>query len=142
MSTARALSGETYTTRVVPAISWPAAWALYSESIATRKPASVLPEPVGAATSVSRPRAMSAQPRACGSVGPSGERRVNPSAIGGGEAGRAGVPSVAHRVGGSTPPAVVGGSDACSASVIPSEARDLGSTLRSLVVPPRDDNPE
>jgi len=27
-------------------------------------------------------------------------------------------------------------------SFILSEARDLGSTLRSLVVPPRDDNPE
>src|SRR5918994_226754 len=45
--------------------------------MATRKPASVLPEPVGAAMSVSKPAAMSGHPWACGSVGPSGNRRSN-----------------------------------------------------------------
>src|SRR5205809_5687354 len=43
----------------------------------TRKAARVLPEPVGAAISVSRPAAISAQPPSCGSVGPSGNRRSN-----------------------------------------------------------------
>src|SRR5918994_4674563 len=45
--------------------------------MATRKPASVLPEPVGAAMSASKPAAMSGHPWACGSVGPSGNRRSN-----------------------------------------------------------------
>src|SRR5579859_1787626 len=45
--------------------------------MATRKPASVLPEPVGAAISVSWPRAISCQPRAWASVGPSGKRWAN-----------------------------------------------------------------
>ena len=48
--------------------------------MATRNPASVLPDPVGAAISVSRPAAMSGQPWAWGSVGPSGNRRRNHSA--------------------------------------------------------------
>ena len=43
----------------------------------TRNAASVLPEPVGAAISVCRPAAISAQPSACGSVGPAGNRRAN-----------------------------------------------------------------
>ena len=51
--------------------------------MATRNPASVLPEPVGAAINVSRPAAISGQPRACGSVGPSGKRRRNHSATAG-----------------------------------------------------------
>ena len=37
--------------------------------MATRKAASVLPEPVGAEISVSRPAMMCGQPRACASVG-------------------------------------------------------------------------
>ncbi len=45
----------------------------------TRKPASVLPEPVGAAMSVSVPDAMCGQPSRCGGVGPSGKRRRNHS---------------------------------------------------------------
>ena len=48
-----------------------------SRSMPTRKAASVLPEPVGAAISVSSPAAIEGQPRACGSVGPSGKRRSN-----------------------------------------------------------------
>ena len=44
---------------------------------AERKAASVLPEPVGAAISVSSPPAIAGQPCACGSVGPSGKRRSN-----------------------------------------------------------------
>src|SRR2546423_11509809 len=43
----------------------------------TRNAASVLPEPVGAAISVSRPAAISAQPPAWGGVGPSGNRLPN-----------------------------------------------------------------
>src|SRR5205085_5564361 len=43
----------------------------------TRKAARVLPEPVGAAISVSRPAAISVQPPACGGVGPSWNRRSN-----------------------------------------------------------------
>ena len=51
--------------------------------MATRKPASVLPEPVGAATSVLWPAAMSGQPASCGGVGPSGNRRRNQVATAG-----------------------------------------------------------
>src|SRR2546430_11375218 len=42
-----------------------------------RKAARVLPEPVGAAISVSRPAAISAHPPAWGEVGPSGNRLPN-----------------------------------------------------------------
>ena len=42
-----------------------------------RNAASVLPEPVGAAISVSSPAAIAGQPSACGSVGPCGNRRSN-----------------------------------------------------------------
>src|SRR5437763_1021589 len=49
----------------------------------TRNPASVLPEPVGAAISVSRPAAMWTQPSSWGGVGPSGKRRVNHSTTAG-----------------------------------------------------------
>ncbi len=51
--------------------------------MATRKPASVLPDPVGAAIRVSWPDAMSGQPWDCGAVGPSGNRRRNHSATAG-----------------------------------------------------------
>src|SRR5439155_26005633 len=44
----------------------------------TRKAASVFPEPVGAAISVSRPAAMSRRPSFWGGVGPSGNVRSNP----------------------------------------------------------------
>src|SRR5215471_5631192 len=43
----------------------------------TRKAARVLPDPVGAAISVSRPAAISVQPPVCGRVGPSGNRLRN-----------------------------------------------------------------
>src|SRR5690242_21159511 len=43
----------------------------------TRKAASVLPDPVGAAISVWRPAAISCPPAACGSVGPAGKRPWN-----------------------------------------------------------------
>src|SRR5437879_2934824 len=49
----------------------------------TRKPARVLPEPVGAAMSVSRPAAMWAQPSSWAGVGPSGNRRANQVATAG-----------------------------------------------------------
>jgi hypothetical protein len=58
-------------------IGSPASWARYSRSMLTRKPDSVLPEPVGAATSVSEPAAMCGHAARCGSVGPSGNRRRN-----------------------------------------------------------------
>ena len=51
--------------------------------MATRNPARVLPDPVGAEMRVSWPEAMRGQPRAWGSVGPSGKRRRNHSATAG-----------------------------------------------------------
>jgi hypothetical protein len=51
--------------------------------MATRNPARVFPEPVGAAISVSAPEAINGQPWAWGSVGPSGKRRPNHSATAG-----------------------------------------------------------
>ena len=65
-STASALSGETYRTRV-PARSGRGSVA--SRSIAQRKAASVLPDPVGAMTSVLSPSAMADQASAWASVG-------------------------------------------------------------------------
>ena len=55
MSTASAFRGETYTTRVSPAMSWPAAARGTARRWPPGTPASVLPEPVGAAMSVSWP---------------------------------------------------------------------------------------
>src|SRR5437773_11463057 len=45
--------------------------------MAARNPASVLPEPVGAQTSVCRPATIAGQPPVWASVGPSGNRRSN-----------------------------------------------------------------
>ena len=56
----------------------------------TRKPASVLPEPVGAAMSVSWPAAMCGHAAPAGAVGPSGKRRRNHSATAGCNSARAG----------------------------------------------------
>ena len=58
--------------------------------MATRNPASVLPDPVGAAIRVSRPAAINGQPRAWGSVGPSGKRRRNQAATAGWSVARTG----------------------------------------------------
>src|SRR5918995_948889 len=77
MSTASALSGETYTTCGPMPIAAPLSCARYRRSMHTRNAASVLPEPVGAAMSVLLLAAISRQPRAWGSVGPSGKRRPN-----------------------------------------------------------------
>ena len=49
----------------------------------TRNAASVFPDPVGAAISVSPPAAISGQPWACGTVGPAGKRRANQTRIAG-----------------------------------------------------------
>src|SRR5207244_8834511 len=57
--------------------------------MATRKPARVLPDPGGAEIRVSWPEAMRGQPRAWGSVGPSGKRRRNQVATAGWNAPRA-----------------------------------------------------
>jgi hypothetical protein len=78
----------------------------------TRNPASVLPDPVGAAISVSCPAAMRCQPACWAGVGPSGNRRSNQAATAGwnpsagrvGPSGRAG-----NRVSGSTLDSRVGG---------------------------------
>src|SRR5215472_8949183 len=51
--------------------------------MATRKPVSVLPEPVGEATRTSCPSAMCGQAAACGAVGPAGNRRANQPATAG-----------------------------------------------------------
>src|ERR1700733_9312460 len=53
--------------------------------MATRKPVSVFPEPVGEATSTSSPLAMWGQAAVCGGVGPSGKRRANQLATAGGK---------------------------------------------------------
>src|SRR5271166_3792733 len=51
--------------------------------MATRNPVRVLPEPVGEATSTSRPSAMCGQAADCGGVGPAGKRRANQLATAG-----------------------------------------------------------
>ena len=66
-STASALSGDTYSTRVCAGRSAEAAAARLSR--AHRNAASVLPEPVGAMTSVLSPSAMADQASACAVVG-------------------------------------------------------------------------
>ena len=78
-SFASALRGETYTTWV--AASRPPDWSASRKrrSRQTRKAARVLPEPVGAAMSVSSPAWIRGQPAACGSVGVP-KRRWNQSA--------------------------------------------------------------
>ena len=85
MSTASALSGETYSTRVRRFGSSGRGTAA-SRSIAHRNAASVLPDPVGATTSVSSPLPMAPQAPAWACVGsanaPSNQARVageNPS---------------------------------------------------------------
>src|SRR5215208_6094599 len=51
--------------------------------MAARNPARVLPDPVGAQTSVCSPAAIAGQPPVWASVGPSGKRRSNHSLIAG-----------------------------------------------------------
>jgi hypothetical protein len=67
--------------------------------MATRKPARVLPDPVGAAIRVSRPEVIKGQPRACGSVGPSGKRRRNQVATAGWKVASTGCDAVGPRSG-------------------------------------------
>ena len=69
MSFESAFSGETYTTSTRSSSS-PASAFRISRSMATRNAASVLPDPVGAETSVSRPAKICGQPSAWASVGP------------------------------------------------------------------------
>jgi hypothetical protein len=65
-----AFNGDTYTTRVSSGSMPPRATAsCTSESIAARKAVSVLPEPVGAATSVCRPALICGHACACAAVG-------------------------------------------------------------------------
>src|SRR3954462_8141551 len=54
-----------------------------------RTAASVLPDPVGADTSVSTPSATEGQASTCGGVGPAGKRRANQVATAGWRAGKA-----------------------------------------------------
>ena len=89
MSTASALSGETYSTRQRSFGSCGGGTAA-SLSIAHRNAASVLPDPVGATTSVSSPLPIACQAPACARVGsanaPSNHARVageNPSSAAG-----------------------------------------------------------
>jgi len=67
-STASALSGDTYSTRVPPGRSGPEGRAA-RVSRAHRNAASVLPDPVGAMTRVLLPSAMASQASACAGVG-------------------------------------------------------------------------
>src|SRR3974390_3525647 len=76
--------------------------------MATRKPVSVLPDPVGEATSTSCPAAMWGQAAACGEVGPAGKRRANQPATAGwksdsGEAAGEGSGTVLFHQAGATP---------------------------------------
>ena len=70
MSFDSAFSGETYTT-CVASVSSPATACRTSRSMLARNAARVLPEPVGAAISTSRPAAIAGHAAACASVGPS-----------------------------------------------------------------------
>jgi hypothetical protein len=71
-----AFNGDTYTTRVT-SCSAPAAASRTSESMAARKAASVLPDPVGAAISACRPLAMAGQASICAGVAPFGKVLAN-----------------------------------------------------------------
>ena len=68
-STARALSGETYTTR--QRSSFFGTGVNMIREVAARKAASVLPDPVGAKTSALSPFAIAAHPSRCAFVGAS-----------------------------------------------------------------------
>ena len=99
MSTARALSGEMYSTR-----HWRSAsegvGAAASRSSAQRNAASVLPEPVGAITSVFSPLPMAAQAWTCASVG-AAKAAVNQSRV------TALNPSMGSRPGGADMPSIL-----------------------------------
>jgi hypothetical protein len=71
MSTARARSGEMYSTLVRR--SRPGGGVVVNPSIAARNAARVFPEPVGARSSVCRPSAIAFQPLVCASVGASND---------------------------------------------------------------------
>src|SRR5438093_8942265 len=78
MSTARARSGEMYSTLVRR--SRPGGGVVVNRAIAARNAARVFPEPVGARSNVCRPSAIAFQPLVCASVGasndPSNQERV------------------------------------------------------------------
>lgn len=83
MSLDSALSGETYTTMVASGSAPPASTPIRtSSSMAARKAASVLPEPVGAATSVERPPRMDGQARRWASVAEPKDRRNHAATAG------------------------------------------------------------
>ena len=95
-STPRALSGDMYSTRT-PRRPWPGGLpsrvaprpgggSRTSRSMADRKAASVLPEPVGAMTSAFSPRSMAAQARSWTGVGPSGKTEPNQARVAGAKA--------------------------------------------------------
>src|SRR5215469_9712747 len=75
-----ALSGETY--RIFVSAARPVRASRNKRSTATRNAASVLPEPVGAQMSTSRPDWMRGQPAICGAVGPA-KRLANHSSMSG-----------------------------------------------------------
>jgi hypothetical protein len=88
-STPSAFSGEMYRTLVV-AVPAAGAGVPASRSIAVRKAARVLPEPVGATTSVSSPRSIASQAAACAGVGASKDSANHAAAAGENEAGSTG----------------------------------------------------
>ena len=81
MSLLSAFSGETYSTRVASGRPCDRP-SRTSASIVARNAVRVLPEPVGAATRVSRPPAMAGQAATCASVG-AGKLRANHAATAG-----------------------------------------------------------
>ncbi len=91
-----AFSGETYTTVVVSARpSGEASPSRTSASIAAMNAVSVLPDPVGAATSVFRPDAIAGHASACASVG-AGKAPANQAATAGWKA-RSGIGRLSRR---------------------------------------------
>jgi hypothetical protein len=88
MSLDSAFNGDTYSTNVVSGRPHDRP-ARTSESMAVRNAVSVLPEPVGAATRVSRALAIAGQAADCASVG-AGKLRANHAATAGWKAASAG----------------------------------------------------
>ena len=93
MSFDSAFSGETYSTRVASGRPL-ASPSRTSASMPARKAVSVLPEPVGAATSTSRPATIAGHAACWASVG-AGKRRANHPATAGWNASSAGCTAIA-----------------------------------------------
>ena len=92
----KAFNGDTYTT-CVHGIRHPSMACRSNESIATRKAASVFPDPVGAEIRVAHPATIFGHPASCGSVGEPNRRRNHSAVTGCAHASDAGTSSDADR---------------------------------------------